>query len=287
MTVYDRRRGARGRPRSAYYRGGRHNRAVRTRTHERHINKGTVLTVFGALLIAAVLGFILVWFFSSYFNVKTIMLSADGKYSADEVIAVSGLQKGVKLYSVKTAPAEEKILSAFPEIKSVRVKKELPATLVIDVIYETPKYYINITGENFTLSETLRVLSRGGKDADMRVLGLVRLVLPGVKRAVTGERLEFFDGEGGYAEEFLKTFSESYFADKTDRITVRSKFDIDLVKIGNYRIEMGDVDDAELKFRMAKKVLEDGSYDGRDGVIIDVSDSSEAGVRVVKTLKIE
>lgn len=286
MTVYDRRRGARGRPRSSYYRG-RRGRAVQTRAHERNVNKGTVFTVLGALLIAAVLGFILVWFFSSYFNVKTITLSADGKYSADEVISVSGLQKGVKLYSVKTAPAEKKILAAFPEIKSVSVKKELPATLVIDVVYETPKYYINITGENFTLSETLRVLSRGGKDADMRALGLVRLVLPGVKRAVTGERLEFFDGEGSYAEEFLKTFSESYFADKTDRITVRSKFDIDIVKIGNYRIEMGDAGDAELKFKMAEKVLEDGDYEGRDGVLIDVSDSSEAGVRVVKTLKIE
>lgn len=251
------------------------------------VNFGTVFAVLGALIAAGIIAFILLWFFSSYFNVRSISLSESGKYSAEEVISASGLTTGVKLYSVDADTAEKRILESFPEMKSVKVRKELPCDLVIDIAYELPRYYITVTGENYTLSETLRVLDRNVSETECRVLSLTKLTLPTIKRAVTGEKLELFDDDGGHLESFLEVFSDSYFSDKIDRIDILSRFDITLTKIGGYRISVGDTYDMSLKLKMAEKVLEEGSYDGTDGVMIDVSDPSEAGVRQVKTLKIE
>lgn len=254
---------------------------------ERAGKSSAVITVLLLLLAALVIGGVLVGFFSSYFDLKDISVSGLSKHSEEDVILTSGIEIGEKLYAVSGSKAEQNILAEYPEIARVNVKKVLPAQIVIELEYETPRYFVCITGEYFTLSESLRVLERTSDRKSLEAMGLIYVEMPNIKRAVTGERIEFFGDDEKYIGEILESLDASSFADEINRVYIGGKFDVALVKAGEYRIEMGDFKDQKLKLLMAEKVMEDGSYRGQSGVVLNVSDVSESSVMVSKTLKIE
>ena len=242
-----------------------------------------LLLIFLAFLIAAVF----VSFFTSYFDLKDININGLMKHSEEMIIETSGIEMGKKLYGIKTDEAEKRILKEYPEICEVNIRKVLPAEIVIDLTYETPEYYISVTGEYFTLSESLRVIERCSEKKSLEAMGLVYLELPDVKRVVTGEELEFFGDDKGYIGDILSNLSSSDFAGEINRVYIGGKFDITLAKSGEFKIELGDFKDQNLKLLMAEKIMEAGSYRGQSGVVIDVSDVAESSAMISKTLKID
>lgn len=238
-------------------------------------------------ILICVIAFILFGFFSEYFVIKNITVSGLLEDSYEQIISDSGIKTDSKIYTVNTKKAEKSILDSHSNIATVSVKKIFPADISITVTYETPKYFIKVAGEYFTLSESLRVLGRTSSRRNCEEAGLVYIEVPNVKRCVTGESLKFFGDERDYVKEFLSAFSESSFSSDIDRIYIKGKFDISLVKIDKYRIELGDYKDESLKLKMAEKVLDAGNYRDMSGVVLDVSDVSEVSVQVDKSLKIE
>ncbi len=249
--------------------------------------KKIALTALLLISIALFIAAVFVSFFTSYFDLKNIKVSGIMKHSEEEIIKTSGIEMGKKLYGIKSDEAEKRILEAYPEISEVSIKKVLPAEIVIELTYETPEYYISVTGEYFTLSESLRVIERSSEKKSLEAMGLIYLELPDIKRAVTGESLEFFGDDKEYIGDILDSIAESAFADEIDRVYIDGKFDITIAKSGEFKIELGDFKDQALKLLMAEKIMEAGSYRGQSGVVIDVSDASESSAMVSKTLKIE
>lgn len=239
------------------------------------------------LLAAAIIGSLLFGFFSSYFDVSGVSVTGLFSHSEEDIIAASGIEQGKKLYTVDAKGAEENILALYPEIASAKVKKILPGEISIVLTYESPKYFTEVTGQYFTLSESLRVIEKRTSRKSCEADGLIYLEVPGIKRSVTGEKLQFFGDEAEYVEEFLAVLSESELGCDIDRIYIAGKFDISLVKTGKYRIELGDLKDEMLKLKMAEKVLDVGGYRDLEGVVLNVSDVSESSVSIQKTLKIE
>lgn len=246
-----------------------------------------ILTVLLLASVAFVIGMVFLWFFSSFFNLKSISVTGLSKHSEEEIIAVAAIETGPKIYSVDSKAAEKKLLSAYPELADVTVKKVLPDEIVIELTYEEPKYFICITDEYFTLSESLRVIERSRERKTLEAQGLILVEFPNVKRAVTGEKIEFFKNDEVYISEILEKLDESYFGSEINRVYIRGKFDIDLVKVGEYRIEIGDYNDCALKLKMAEKIMDRGGYRGQSGLVLNVSDVSESSAVVHKTLKIE
>ncbi len=249
--------------------------------------KKFMLTALLLVLIAFVIAAVFISFFTSYFDLKGISVRGIMKHSEEEIIGASGIEYGKKLYGIGCGDAEKKILSAYPEISEVNIRKVLPSDIVIELTYETPEYYICVTGEYFTLSESLRVIERCSGKKSLEAMGLIYLELPEVKRAVTGEKLQFFTSDTEYIENILETLSASGFAGEVNRVYIGGKFDITLAKSGEFMIELGDFKDQSLKLLMAEKIMETGAYRGQSGVVIDVSDATESSAMISKTLKIE
>ncbi len=249
--------------------------------------KRTFLTSLLLISLAFLIAAAFVSFFTSYFNLKAIKVNGLMKHSEKMIIETSGIEMGKKLYGINSAEAEKRILEAYPEISEVSIKKVLPAEMIIELTYETPEYYICVTGEYFTLSETLRVIERFSEKKSLEAMGLIYLELPDIRRAVTGEKIEFFGEDKEYIGEILNSLSESGFAGEINRVYIDGKFDITLAKSGEFKIELGDFKDQSLKLLMAEKIMEAGSYRGQSGVVIDVSDACESSAMISKTLKID
>ena len=246
-----------------------------------------VLPTASLLIVLAVLvGMVLFGFFSSYFNVKSISVTGLMGHTEDEIKAVLGIKESSKIFTVSAEKIRSNILAEFPAIDDVTVTKKLPSTVGIHLTYATPKYFISVTGEYFTLSESLKVLERKKSRGECEGMGLTYLELEGVKRAVTGSELELFR-DGDFVKEILMAYEKSYFAGDADKLIIKSKFDISIVKTSKYLIKLGDFKDKELKLKMAEKVLMQDDYRDAEGVILDVSNVSETTVQISKTQKIE
>ena len=239
------------------------------------------------ILLAIIVGCVLFSIFSSFFDLKAINVIGLAGHSEEEIIETSGFELGKKLYSIRTDGAKRNILEKYSNIARVDIKKQFPAGILIELTYEVPKYFVEITGEYFSLSESMRVIERSKTKKALEEKGLIYLELPNIQRAVTGETLKFFKGDEAYIRELLLKISASVFDGEIDRIYIKSKFDIALVKVGEYRLEMGDFKNVELKLIMADKIIENGGYRGQSGVIIDVSDVSESSAMIEKNQKIE
>ncbi len=239
------------------------------------------------ILLAVIVGCVLFSIFSSFFDLKTISVSGLSGHTEEEIIETSCIELGKKLYSIGTEGAKTNILAKYPNIARVDIKKQFPSGIIIQLTYEVPTYFVEITGEYFSLSESMRVIERSKNKKTFEEMGLVYLELPNIKRAVAGEHLMFFKGDEEYIGTLLEKISASVFDGDIDRIYIKSKFDIALVKVGEYRLEMGDFKNVELKLLMADKIMEEGGYRGQSGVIIDVSDVSESSAMIEKNQKIE
>ncbi len=272
-----------GRPRD----GNRNVRGARSRKCG-DSRKGFWLVLILIVFLILLIGFILVSFMTSLFNVSSIELSEEGKYSLEEIISVSGIKMSEKIYKIDTGEAKENILSEFPDIVDVKIKKKLPSEILITITYDTPVYYVKVTDEYYTLSSSLYVLERYGKYKDIKTKDLIELVLPPLWRVVVGEDLRYMEDEASvYVDEVIDSFIKSDFAEEADRLVIRNKFDVSIVKKGNYRIILGNIKEMPLKLKMASKVLREGNYLGQDGVTVDASNAAECAVRVDKTEKIE
>ncbi len=274
--------------RTYYYRpseGLRHGGGKRGAQHSATFRVSRVkgfLIISALLLIAVFIAVVLLNLFTSYFDLKYIKVEGLLGNSEEEITEASGIKLGEKLYSLNASEAEKAILSEYPYLLRAKVKRKLPDTAVIELTYDTPMYFTEVTGEYFTLSENMRVLDRSSDRRGLEAEGLLHLILPTVKKAITGERIEFFDDCEEYISELLEAFRNSEFADDVNRIYASSKFDISLVKSGAYRIELGEAKELSLKMKMASKILDEGSYRETSGVIVDIRNVSEGSVRVDK-----
>ena len=70
-----------------------------------------------------------------FFRVDRIEVTGTERYTEDEVIAASGIDIGDNLYLLNKYDAARSIADALPyiDIEDIRIRRELPDTLLIDV----------------------------------------------------------------------------------------------------------------------------------------------------------
>lgn len=87
------------------------------------------------------------------FRVQSFDLKGSSRYTAEEIINASGVEKGDSLIWAKSKKGEESILQKLPYISSVTIKKRLPNTLSIEYKESEQLYGINIGG-TWVLTDT-------------------------------------------------------------------------------------------------------------------------------------
>lgn len=72
------------------------------------------------------------------FKVNSIKVEHNSYYSDEELITRSGIAKGDNLFRIGATDIEAMLEDRFPYIRSVNIKRRLPATIIIDVKEEVP-----------------------------------------------------------------------------------------------------------------------------------------------------
>lgn len=97
-----------------------------------------------------------------FFKIESVTVSGDSRYTAEEIIAASGIQTGANLFLTNTEAAAVQIESRMPYIHTATVRRKLPATIEITVEQTETAALGLCTEDGYILLDTdLKVLESG------------------------------------------------------------------------------------------------------------------------------
>lgn len=100
-----------------------------------------------------------------FFKIETVTVSGDSRYTAEEIIAASGIQVGENLFLTNVEEAAAQIKSRKPYIRVAVVRRKLPATIEISVEPTAAAALgIRTDGGYILLDTGLKVLESGTGD---------------------------------------------------------------------------------------------------------------------------
>ena len=234
------------------------------------------------ILISIVLCFVFIIVCMALFlKIESIKVVGNERYSEEQIVTSSGISVGQNLYAINKKSAKGLIMSDYPYINEVVIRRTLPSTLTFRITEEIPIYYTEICGEYFVLSSTLRVLEKSEENPNLdREDKLVLLLLSDVKSAVVGQEIEFtkqlaFD----YISTFIKNVTEHEIATELTEIDISAKYNIYVTYQNRFRVYLGDNSETEMKLTFAKLMINEfnpeqsGTIDAHDitvgSVILD------------------
>lgn len=103
----------------------------------------------GTVLIFAVV-FILIYCYSRGALIETVIIDGSSIYSAEQIQAAAGIQRGKNMLSLREKKVKKEITKKLPYIKDVKMEYDLPDTVILTIKATTDKYVI--TGQNSWLT---------------------------------------------------------------------------------------------------------------------------------------
>ena len=96
-----------------------------------------------------------------FFRVNTVEVTGDSPYTAEEIIAVSGVEQGDNLFGLNKYQISSRIYTQLPYIDTVNIIRRYPDTLVIHVTAGTPAAWLESGGAVWLLDSRGKLLESG------------------------------------------------------------------------------------------------------------------------------
>lgn len=216
-----------------------------------------LLTVLTVILLAAVFAVLVVTLF---FRVSEVRVVGNTHYNDQDIIDASGIEYKKNIFLIDSGNVASSIISQFPFIKTVRLSRQVPSTIVLKLESDEALFYTDIAGEFFIISRDMRVvgIEKSAEDAEKRYPGTKRLVTPAVSEAVVGREIVFV--RESYADEVRKlaaSLSASEVFEGVTTFDVSNKFAVRLIYGHKIKATLGDASDFDLKLRFLNEIIKD------------------------------
>ncbi|MBR5452787.1 MAG: FtsQ-type POTRA domain-containing protein [Clostridia bacterium] len=215
-------------------------------------------------------------------RIREVRFEGSDIYSHEQLMSSCGVNYGDKMYGIDKKEIARNIIDECPYVKSVRITRDLPGTLIVRVEEYDAGFYAEVGGEYFVFGENLIVLERLVSSDETKEKGLIRLEAGEISYAVVGQELIV---SGSTDRETLKRVMSASVASKVyDRMTIlniKDKYDIFAVCDDLYKLMLGDSSDVTLKLDLGGKIMSDEMFAGNiTRAQIDLTDPEECGVIV-------
>ncbi len=224
------------------------------------INPKFLITVLLLVISAVVL------FVTPLFDIRDIKVSGNERIAKAEIQIASGIRKNKNIFAINKNRAEKDI-KAVGYIEDVIIKRKLPSTVVIEVKEGTVAAFLDYGGMYAGINKDGQVLCRVSKALPATGAPIVKGV--GAIKADVGERVRLRKGkedEFEVLQRLLETFDEYALAAYITEIDVAKKDDVIFRYNGKLKIELGGLNDYDLKFNYIQAMLSELGADAT-GVI--------------------
>lgn len=197
---------------------------------------------------------------SEILNLKEIKVNNNEKVEKNDILLISGLEKGENIFNLELEKAAREI-NSLPYIEVAHVNRKLPNKVVIDVLEREEKMQLFIQDKYQKIDRYGYVLSEEDeKDPDL-------LILENINNKKFKLASNFYQELGS---EEIKSFFEEMdrlnLFTRIDRIDFEDKDNIEII-IDGKTIYFGDLNDSAYKVKLLNEVLidiEDKALDYRE-----------------------
>lgn len=227
------------------------------RTVNRHLITALIIVFLTLAFAALVVGI--------FFRVSDIKVNGNTYYNDQDIKDSSGIEYGRNIYLVDNGKVATTLISQFPFIKTVKLTRDIPSTIVINVECDEAMYYTEIKGEYFIISRELRVVGREKTldDVASHFPTVKRLVTSDISEAIVGRELVFV--RENYFEEaksIVATICESDIFETLTTVDITDKFAIKVIYNHTVKATLGDSSDFDIKLRFLQEIIADMAGQG-------------------------
>lgn len=189
-----------------------------------------------------------------FFNIKKIDIKGTDLYTDEQIIQIAGLSDNDNLFRIDTDQMKSDILSSFPYLEDITIKRKLPSTLQFTAVQAVPMANIqNKDGTFCVISTTGRIVETGvldkkadlvtveGMDLKVKDLGKTYEDKDSMKTTILGQILSEINTLG---------MSSMNTIDLSDRTNIKMTYD------GRLDIEVGSSVDLAFKIRYVEAVIQ-------------------------------
>ncbi len=231
-------------------------------------------------IVCAMISVFLASFLAFGFRLKNVDVSGMTVYSPDEIAEWINENAPQNVLFASTSDITDKLCAAFPELRNISVKKTLPNTVSVTAQDDVPTYYITLDKEHYLLSDELKVMARTSDES--RTSGLLFINTEDIKKAVTGEKIQFYyDYQYGYIKELLDDISAHDMASGVISVDADNKFDISVNYDDRFTIKIGAGENVKTKLTLAQAYIE-SLPDGEKGIIDSTSTEKGSYISLMK-----
>ncbi len=192
-----------------------------------------------------------------FLKVGAIEVRGNNKYGIEDIISVAGIKHGESMIAVNGKETEDRLLNEFPAIKKVKIIKRIPSRVVIEVTESEEVLFVAFGEHYYSLDSELKVIDMYDNIESAEVEGMKRIYIPGVKRCITGEKIETEDGD---IPEMIQVLYENLvkyglFAPVSE-IDFRDKFGIEFSLGVQYTVKLGNTLECSTKIEFLKGITE-------------------------------
>lgn len=241
-------------------------------------NRKRIARIMYVLLFTAVITVFVILCLNFFFRVKNIELTGASRYSREDIISLTSISEGMSIFS-----ASNRSLSGVNErlayIKEFRVIRKFPDTVVIEALEDTPRYYAELYGEYFILSDELRILERTFEEPKREDNALIELLLPQIDSALVGRTIEFpTDVSQRYVTAYIDALEASPMYERANAFDLRDRFNLALIASDIYIVKLGNGDELGTKLTAVAGMLEHAAMSDGVPASIDATDPTQCPV---------
>lgn len=218
-----------------------------------------------------------------FFHIEVINATTDSLYySADEIIAASGIKTGENMFLQPLSKVSEKIEKTLPYIESAKIKLSLPNKITILTTDAVPALAVEAGEDFFLLSIKGKILGTTGMTVPPDTTAIIKGLT--LKEPEAGNTAEFNE-EGGF--ELLMQILDSLEKNELEGVTEINLTDTIDIKIwleDSIRLDIGSINEIDKKLNFAKPVIEaEAQRKNLNPIYIDVKNLREAHARDITT----
>lgn len=206
-----------------------------------------------------------------FFRVEDITVTGVSRYTAQEIIDASGVEKGDNLFLVGSSRTAQKIYSTLSYVDEVNIRHALPDGLVINVTERTPAAVIKGDEGWWIIDAKGKILEQVSKPEQAgvaEVSGLTAL-LPAV-----GTTLAVEDAEGLKLEslmDLLSALEQRDILGEVSSIDLSSAAEISMVYDGRLTVKMRMSDDFMWQTRVLTESMAQGIIQSNETGVVDLT----------------
>lgn len=197
---------------------------------------------FIAICAALILGM------SVFFRVSRIEVEGNARYSAEEIIAASGIDKGDNLFFINRISAGSRIITRLPYVETAAVSRSLPDRVVITVTESQALAYLTADDEYWVIDRSCKLLTQA---EGTELAGLIRVdgltpIDPEVGSIAAPEEADA--PKVTYLAEILDQIQRRGMQDDITWIDVSAAVNPSFDYLGRFTVKLGTDENTENKF---------------------------------------